>query len=108
MQNNYQFKPRGIVKWHAFAALISGEEQKHQATDIEKINVELLDDRLTSLDSIITEAITFNHLLGIKYLENNEFKYLEAKIIKIDNLNKSIIFESITLKVNQIIDLIII
>lgn len=40
MQNNndnYQFKPRGIEKWHAFSAVVSEEEQ------INSIGVENID-----------------------------------------------------------------
>ena len=108
MPSDYPFKPRGIVKWHAFAAVISGEEQKDQATDIKNIEFELLDDRLSLLDETLTEAINNNHLLAIKYLDNNQINYLESKIIKINRFEQTIEFSDKTINIKQIIDLTII
>ena len=109
MQNNeYQFHPRGIIKWHAFAALISGEEQVNEVSEEETIMIDLLDDKQESLNMVISEALKFNYLLGINYLENNKIKYLESYLSNIDYQNKTLIFNDITLATYQIIDLTII
>ena len=105
MPNNYQFHPRGIIKWHAFAALISGEEQKKEAWEEETITVDLLADKQESLNIIINEALKFNYLLEINYLENNKIKCLESYLLKIDYHCKTLIFKDITLSTYQIIDL---
>lgn len=107
MQNDYDFKPRGIIKWHAFAALISGEEQKEIAKEIEDIDIELLDDKQDYLNFIINEALLHNYILGIKYIDNNEIKYLESIPIRIDSIEKNLIFKDIILSIYQVIDLII-
>ncbi|MDF9867691.1 hypothetical protein OKW22_001269 [Bacilli bacterium PM5-3] len=108
MPNNYPFKPRGIVKWHAFAALISGEEQKQNATTIKNLEIELLDDKLALLETTINDALKNNSLLAIKYLENNQINYLESTIIKLNSIEQVIEFKDIKLQINQIIDLTII
>lgn len=108
MQNNhdYPFKPRGIEKWHAFAALISGEEQKKEATDISIIENNLLDDKLEELDNTLNEALIYNHILIIKYITNNEVKTIESVIVDIDEINKNLILEnSLTILLKDILDL---
>ena len=107
MQSNYDFKPRGIIKWHAFSALISGEEQKENAKDIETIDIELLDDKQDYLNYIINESLLNNYSMGIKYVDNNEIKYFESTPIRVDTIEKNLIFKDITLSIYQIIDLII-
>lgn len=105
MQNNYQFKPRGIVKWHAFSAVISGNEQKESAHIDEIIDIDLFEDKLALLNQILLNALENDEILIIEYLEDNTLKNIESKIIKIDYPNNTIIFEDLSLNVLQIANL---
>lgn len=108
MPSNYPFRPRGIVKWHAFSALLSGEEQKESAYTQEELDIDLFEDKLNQLNQTLLQALDQEALLNIEYVENNEIKKIDSIIQKIDYHTNEIIFEDLTLDVLQIINLTII
>jgi hypothetical protein len=93
MLNNadHKFRPRGIEKWHAFAAVVAGDEQKEAAIEIEQISFEHFDEYYDELNYLIEEAISENKFVEITYLENNQYKKHHSQIKKVDNLNASLI-----------------
>ncbi|MDR1782231.1 MAG: hypothetical protein LBR40_04440 [Bacilli bacterium] len=110
MQNNnenYQFHPRGIIKWHAFAAVISSEEQKDMVIDEDIIDIELLDDKKNYLDYLLQEAITNNQKICVSYVENNQIINQEGSLIKIDYYTNTILVNNINIPIKNIIDIIV-
>lgn len=103
--DDYQFHPRSIEKWHAFAALLSGEEQKEAAQTIEQLSFDLAEDNLNNLDYILSYALKNNSLVAFKYLEDNTIYYLESTITKIDSTNKKLILADKELAISTIIDM---
>lgn len=105
MPNNYQFNPRGVIKWQAFAAVISGDEQKDDVREIKKYDINLLDDYLDQLDLKLKEALITKSKVLIKYLNNNEYQVYRGYILNIDYTNMKITFDDLTLLSNQIIEI---
>lgn len=105
MPNNYPFKPRGIIKWHAFSALLSGEDQKKSANTTEILDIDLSEDKLEQLNQILLLALEQESLLLIEYLELNSIKKIESIIQKINYPTNTIIFEDLSLNVHQILNL---
>lgn len=105
MQGKYQFNPRGIIKWQAFAAVISGDEQKEEVKEKPIHSYTLLDDYLDQLDVKLQEAILSNTKVRIKYLSNNQINLHKGYIKKIDYNQRQIIFDNINIDPSQIIEL---
>ena len=110
MLNNddYPFKPRGIVKWHAFAALINGEEQKEAAIETTSLDITLLDDKLDELNYTLNEAIIHNEKIRINYINDSLIEICEGIITNIDDINNFIQIDDNKININQIIDIYII
>lgn len=105
MQSDYRFNPRGVIKWQAFAAVVSGEEQKEEIKDIPILNYNLLDDYLDQLDVKIQEAILIKAKVKVKFLKNNQINLHKGYIKMIDYNSKQVIFSDIKIDSNEIIEL---
>jgi len=87
MQNNFdhKFRPRGIEKWHAFAALVSGDEQKDAATEEKILSFAYFDEYYDDLDFLIKEAYQSKKEVKITYLQDNQYHEMIGIITKIDD-----------------------
>lgn len=104
MQNNYPFKPRGIIKWQAFAAVISGEEQKDEVKETPTFDITLLDDHLEQLDLKIQEAFITKAKVRIKYLKDNKINIDKGYLLHVDYHQKKIILDNLNIESSQIIE----
>ena len=104
MLNNYPFKPRGVIKWQAFAAVISGEEQKEEVKETPTYDITLLDDHLDQLDLKIKEALITNAKVKVKYLQDNQINIYKGYLLKVDYHQKKIIFDNLNIESSQIIE----
>ncbi|WP_423363897.1 YolD-like family protein [Mycoplasma sp. P36-A1] len=105
MQNrnqDYKFSPRGIEKWHAFAAVVSGDEQKDTAIEIVQKSINLFDEHLDEINYIVLEALELKLEVSIDYLENNEFKLIKGYISKVDTLNSTLFINDIIIPLDSI------
>jgi hypothetical protein len=102
LNSNHKFKPRGIEKWHAFAALISGDEQKDNALEKEILSFEFFDDYYDDISYIIQEAILDKSLVLIKYLIDNEYKEVDGIIKKIDEYQSLLILDKVSIPLSSL------
>jgi len=95
MQSNFdhKFRPRGIDKWHAFAALVSGDEQKESAIEIETLRFDYFDEYYDDLNLIMNEAYNEKKKVKITFLDNNQYHELEGYITKIDDYSQRVTLE---------------
>lgn len=105
MPNKYPFKPRGIIKWQAFSAVVGVEEQFEAATTKEELEIDLLDDRLELLDKTLLEAYQNNFMIRVSYLEDNQVKTYDSKIINMNAHEKTIYLHHKKLSIDSIIDI---
>lgn len=105
MLNNYPFKPRGIIKWHAFAAVVDGEEQMESASTKEILEFDLLTDQLDALDNTLLNAYQNNLKIRVSYLEDNQIKTYDSKIISLNAHEKTIYLHHKKLAIERIIDI---
>lgn len=107
MQSNYPFKPRGIVKWHAFAALIDGEEQKDDVQEIDLIEKDLTTNQYALMNYNLSYAIAMNCEVIIEYLIDNKITSIQGFINKVDDINQTIVVNGKLIKVQDITNIII-
>ncbi|MEG0364407.1 MAG: YolD-like family protein [Erysipelotrichales bacterium] len=103
--DEYPFRPRGIVKWHAFAAVISGDEQKESVITKDIVDIELMEDTLNVLNTELLEAYNNNRKVIIEYVENNKISKGTFTIKKIDKLNEKIYLNDKELDIFSIISI---
>ena len=109
MQNNndnYQFHPRGITKWHAFASVISAEEQKDMVIEEDILDIELLDDKKNYLDYLLQDAFSHNKEITVIFIENNQLIRLEGLITALETHRQEITIDGKKLPIIKIIDII--
>ncbi|MDR3215702.1 MAG: YolD-like family protein [Bacilli bacterium] len=105
--DNYQFHPRGIVKWHAFSAVVSNEEQLQEAVEIELLDIELLEDKKNYLDYQLKHALNNNLITSVSYLKDNQIIMMEGHISNVDYFNRTLNINDHNLPIDNIIDIII-
>jgi len=99
MQNNFdhKFRPRGIDKWHAFAALVSGDEQKESAIEKTVLSFDFFDEYYDDLDLLIKEAIANKQRVKVTYLIDNKYQEVIGLINKVDEYNKTLVIDKKTI-----------
>lgn len=86
----YKFRPRGIEKWHAFAALLSGDEQKETAIEKEQLSFTLYDDYLDEMNYKVQQALSHNSKILVEYLKDNQYQQIQGYISNVDQYNSTI------------------
>lgn len=89
--NDYPFKPRGIVKWHAFAAVISGDEQMQQSNPDKIIEIDILDDQRDIINSYLMNSLHNKIDINIVYLRNNKLQNKLGYLIEYLEFEKEIV-----------------
>lgn len=105
MQSNYPFKPRGIVKWHAFSALIDGEDQKNDVIDIPDLSLDLTNNQLSLMNYNLSYALAMNCEVNIEYIHNNKKNNVSGYIKKVDDIKQTILIDDLIIKVSAISDI---
>lgn len=107
MPNNYPFKPRGIMKWHAFSALIDGEDQKDDVVEITDLNIDLTTNQYSLLNYNLSYAVAMNCKVTIEYIKNNKKHKLIGYIDKVDEFNQVLSIDQQIIHVKDIFNIII-
>ncbi|MGL4382205.1 MAG: hypothetical protein ACRCTA_00635 [Bacilli bacterium] len=105
MPSNYKFKPRGIIKWHAFAAVISSDEQFERVVEDEDLSFSLLEDHQDYLDFILQEALNNQKKVLINYLKANELHQVKGLITLDHNSVHSLYCNQILIPLSSIKDI---
>lgn len=103
--NNYPFRPRGIIKWGAFAAVIDGDEQKRQVIKKRKLTNNLVEDRLLELDQNAQYAKDNNIQVTLVYIEEDQLLTIIGHINDIDLLSKSISINEKIIPNDRVVDI---
>ena len=103
-----EYHDRGIIKWAAFEALVSGDEILEKLLyNLYIINKPILsEDEYKELDQNLKEALDNDKKLIIKYYKDGYVFDSYGKIKKIDRINKSIILNTgESVKIDDIMDI---
>lgn len=103
--NNYQFHPRGIEKWGAFAAVIDGDEQKNQVITKKKLTNNLVEERLLELDQNVQYAQANNIQVTLVYIDEDQLLTITGYIKEIDIINKIIKIDDQIISNDKVVDI---
>lgn len=103
--NNYPFRPRGIAKWGAFAAVIDGDEQKRQVIKKRKLTNNLVEERLLELDQNAQYAKDNNIQVSLVYIEEDQLLTIIGHINDIDLISKSISINEKIIPNDKVVDI---
>lgn len=112
MQNShnnkdYPFKPRGIIKWNAFAAVISADAQFEAIIEDDIIDINLLDDYKYYINYILQEAILMNKEVSIKYIYDNRIYNTNGYIIEYNDKEKKILINDLQIELISIKEIVL-
>ena len=103
----YRIKPRGIIKWHPFAAL------SDPASDLEGIDAinnalvmpELSEEQIEEYNRDLARAVAEGAEIFVSWFNDGTFATASGKVYKVDTLEGILYVEKQAIPINKIVDI---